>query len=65
MIDDSELSPVTLVVTFLNGRVERWGPAPRGFAELVMDNFSHHPPQEYVSCYIEEDAKEPKSQLTR
>jgi len=60
VIDDTELGNVILVVTFLD-HVERWGPAPRGYAELVAEQLPLDPPQGFLSAVIEEPKEEGRS----
>ena len=52
VLDDSHLEDVYLVVTYAD-RVERLGPGPRGFAEMVKGSMDKEPPKGYVSSMVE------------
>lgn len=54
-LDDSDLLDMAvLVVTFTDGRVERWGPASRAFAEHVAAQHKSDPPEGIASSVVED-----------
>jgi len=53
-IDDTDISPAVLIVTFTDGHEETWGPAPRAFAEHVAALHKDDPPEGIKSSKVED-----------